>query len=113
MRMMLASANYNTLIAELTQLANKVMGVPVPTASKNPLNQVQQNLSNCRERFLRLQLAMCSQVPPRHSANPHCHSLTPLVNRSSTICWYHQKFGIYAKECQPPCCHSGNDPASH
>ena len=32
--MMLASANYNTPIAELTQLADKVMEVAVPTASK-------------------------------------------------------------------------------
>ena len=43
----------------------------------------------------------------------HHHSPNASGNHPTTMCWYHQRFGNYAKECQPPCSHSGNDLVSH
>ena len=117
-RMVLASANDSTPIAELAQLADKVLDVAVPMVSKvsvkpspTEVELLQGEIATLKQELRTLQ-AKSSQGVRRRSPSPSRHSPNP-VNRPSTICWYHQNFGNSAKKCRPPCSYSGNDPASH
>ena len=117
-RMVLASTSEDTPIAQLAQLADKVMEVSVPTVSKvsvqpspTALEQLQGEIASLKQEVKTLQQATSAQMPRRHSLSPHYHS--PNRSHATTMCWYHQKFGNDAKKCRPPCSHSGNDPASH
>ena len=113
--MVLASTSEDTPIAQLAQLADKVMEVSVPTVLKvsvqpspTALEQLQGEIASLKQVVKTLQQAASAQMPRRRS--PRAHTIR---SHATTMCWYHQKFGNDAKKCRPLCSHSGNDPASH
>ena len=111
-RMVLASTNTGRGLGELAQLADKIMEVPVatpPVASVTHTNssEVTQLCSEIGELHrLVEQMLSTSQSSRRQSPSPAC--------ASTSLCWYHQRFGSDAQKCCPPCSQSaGNDLASH
>ncbi len=121
-RMVLASIDPKDL-ETLAATADKIMEVAAPpvcnvTASL-PSTQVDQLRSEIGELRQLVEKLLSSNRPTRqqfHSRTPR-RSPSPasnLVNQpSSSLCWYHQRFGEEAKKCRSPCSYSGNEPASH
>ena len=115
--MVLASTNEDTSIAQLAQLADKVMEVSILTVSNvsvqpspTALEQLQGEIASLKQVVKILQQATSAQMPCHRSPSLHYHS--PNRSHSTTMCWYHLKFGNDAKKCRPPCSHLRNNPAS-
>ena len=112
--MVLASTRDNTPIDELVQLADKVMEVAIPTVSKltvqpstHDFESLQGEISSLRQEIKTLQQAARNQVPRHRSPSPHCYPSSLGSDHSSTLCWYHQKFGTVAKKCRSTCSYLG------
>ena len=119
-RMVLASTRDNITIDELAQLADKVMEVAISTVSKlavqpstHNFESLQGEIASLRQEIKMLQQAARNQVPCCRPPSPHCYPSSSGSDHSSTLCWYHQKFGTLAKKCRSLCSYLGNDPASH
>ena len=117
--MVLASTRDNTSIDELTQLADKVMEIAIPTVSKVAMQpnlhnfEVLQGETASLEHEIKMLQAAHNQVTHCHSPTPHHYSSSPGTDHSSTLRWYHQKFRTLAKKCRSSCSYSGNVQASH
>ena len=105
-RMVLASTPDTGNIAELAQLADKVMEVAAPAVSgittTDELGQLQQEVAELKAVLQSLQL---TQKPSRRRSP----SPSPHRQAASDVCWYHAKFGDNARKCKPPLYQSRED----
>ena len=103
---------------QLAQLADRIVEAsPTPTiATTNTTAQLTDQVSELTRRLEDLSTQMSKSV--RSFRRPRSRSPGPRRRRAHTpvaddnLCWYHRKFGVNAKKCQPPCQKSGNDLAS-
>ena len=115
-RMVLASASDTTPITELASIADRIMevaisNVPTPVTANisavSPSSQVfdmeklHAEITCLKDEIKSLRRAARERSPRRRSPSPSSES-------SSTMCWYHQKFGPSTQKCRPPCSYSGN-----
>ena len=118
-RMVLASANPSATLQELTELADKVVEVAIPSVAALAQTPVSSDVKQLRADLARLQASLnaftresrsrsCRSSRSRHSPSP-AHQ-----NPDPTLCWYHQTFRDTAQKCKPPCSKSPppNEPAS-
>ena len=106
-RMVLASTPDTSTLEEVAQLADKIVEVAAPTTvaamhSNAEVEQLRTEVSRLTDMVKSLTKSKTSRG---RSPSPHPQS-------SSTLCWYHERFGDNARKCRPPCSKSGNDPAS-
>ena len=103
-RMVLASTPDMSTLKELAQLADKIIEVAAPTTvaavhTSADVEQLRTEVSQLTDMVKSLTKSKSSRG---RSPSPHPQS-------SSTLCWYHERFGNNARKCRPPCSKSGND----
>ena len=121
-RMVLASTGTKEL-QELATLADKIMDVAAPcgvssvhpSALASDIDQMKSQLADLSRMFESLTSSFKQHTTRSRSRG---RSPTPVPTRHTTpgdssMCWYHERFGIDAKKCRQPCTFSGNDQASH
>ena len=108
-RMVLASADDSVSLAQLAQLADKILEVAVPSsvASVETPSSLASDVEQLRAQVSELQETIKSLRRPSHPPGPPSLSRScsprPTSPVSQTLCWYHQKYGDAAKKCKPPC----------
>ena len=120
-RMVLASTDTGKNLADLAQLADKVMEVAVPsvasvtaTSSPSEVAQLRSEIGDLRKLVGRLLSSNRQRTPSRGRYRGQSPSPAPSSTSQSTLCWYHQRYGSAAQECRLPCSQaSENDQASH
>ena len=124
-RVVLASAPDSASLAELAQLADRIVeaappsiaGVTAPTLQE--VEQLRAEISRLTDLVTsRTHSRHRSPIPRRRSPSPHRRHRSPTPRRSLSSgdlspCWYHERFGSAARNCRPPCSMSGNDQAGH
>ena len=112
-RMVLASTNDSVPLDELAQLANKIVEVAVPqTVSAVRSANFGNELDKLKSEVAGLRKLIKSLLSQRNS-RPRSPSPTLANNiNDPSICWYHQKYGLSARKCKPPCKHSENSTSS-
>ena len=112
-RMVLASTNDSVSLDALAQLADKIVDVAVPQSvsavhSSNlsdEVDKLRSELSNLTQLVKSLPFQRKSRTRSPSPAPSHSNNNN---NNSSTVCWYHQKYGQSARKCKQPCTYSGN-----
>lgn len=90
---------------DLTQLANKIMEVVMPSVSSVYTYTKFEHLRQEAAEVKRL-IQTLKQI--------HGHSLRPAPPREQVLFWYHTKFGDSTKKCKLPCAKSPeNSQTSH
>lgn len=118
-RMILASTDSGKTLADLAQLADKVMEVaapPISSVTTTRLREVDQLRTETGELRKLVEKLIAVKQPPRSRTLSCGRSPSPASTSppQPTVCWYHQKFGSAAQKCRSPCSQSpGNDQASH
>ena len=108
-RMVLASADDSVSLAQLAQLADKILEVAVPSsvASVETPSSLASDVEQLRAPVSELQETIKNLRRPSHPPRPPSLSRScspcPSSPVSQTLCWYHQKYGDAAKKCKPPC----------
>ena len=107
-RMVLASTPDTSTLEEVAQLADKIVEVAASTTvaavhTNTDVEQLRTEVSRLTDMVK--SLTTKSKTSRGRSPSPHPQS-------SSTLCWYHERFGDNARKCRPPCSKSGNDQAS-
>ena len=128
-RMVLASSPEGTGLEQLTELADKVMEVAVPTpppiaaVTTSPtlaeeVGQLCDNISRL-EKMIKSLAQSRSHSNTRSSRRPSSPSPTNASDTtdpprdSDSLCWYHSKFGTNAQKCRAPCSWTSNSTAGH
>ena len=104
-RMVLASADPATDLAQLAVMADKVIEVATPTVSAIAHTSDVKQLREEVTRLSGLVAALTHDRPRRsrsHSRSRGRRSPTP-QDSPDGLCWYHSKFGQAAKKCHQPC----------
>lgn len=128
MRMILASAAEMSL-DKLAEMADKIAEHSVPAISSLASAPPAPQVSSLEAKIEELTAAIHALQSPEHDRWRSPHRLTPARRSSSQarsprrnrspsstrqdgICWYHQRFGEEARNCQSPCHWQGNSRAS-
>ena len=126
-RMVLASTPDTTGLAQLADLADKVMevaappgtvaGVTTPPSLVSEVEQLRGEVSRLEKLVKKLAhsrpSSLSSTRPSRRSPTPPAHSPAPPdLPPESQLCWYHKKFGNQAQRCRSPCSHKSNSSAT-
>ena len=117
-RMVLASIESKDL-ASLALTADNIVEVSLPPignitqSAPSEFDQLKNEVSELRKM---VETLVTAQHRRQHSRTPRPRSSSPspraVATPSTTICWYHQRFGSDAQKCHQPCTYSGNGPAS-
>ena len=102
-----ATTTATTTLTELAQMADKVMDVPAHNISAIPQRQEDSELATLRAELLEINQTLAAFT---RQQNQHPTKKTQTENdtpSSSTLCWYHRRFGSKARKCQPPCTENG------
>ena len=123
-RMVLASSSANFTLAELAEMADRIVEVATPASvahvsQESPiLDEVRQLTATLNNMVAALNASPLATSRSRDSS-PHARSSRPSTPRqsrssspSSDFCWYHRRYGPDARKCRQPCSYSGNAPAS-
>ena len=111
-RMVLASADVSMDMGKLTDMADKVMEVAVPTVAAIPsstatnsqeVQQLRQVVARLTELVTSLTTSSCRRRSSGHSCTPSPSTRTLNPTKSEGLCWYHAKFGENAKKYKEPC----------
>ena len=109
-RMVLASANSSTSLAELAQMADKIVEVAVPSVSafQTPSCPTPTEFEDLRSEIASLKstlknLSRCRSPSPRP-----CQQ-----DPQDQLCWYHKRFRDSARKCKEPCSRLGKGKANH
>ncbi len=116
-------------LSKLADMADKVMEVSTPTvasiadpAPSPDLSPVAAAISDSSEiRQLREQVACLASLveslttrharrSPSRTRRPNSPA-PPSMSQTSSLCWYHAKFGETAQKCKSPCTWESNSPA--
>ena len=126
-RMVLASTPGTVSLDKLAEIADKVVEVaspsvsavsaPIGTASNAP-PALTPDIEQLRTDVARLEklvsnLTTRSRPSSRSTPRPSRRPSSPAASSadSTTLCWYHQKFGDQAQRCRSPCTWSLNEQA--
>lgn len=112
-RMVVAASEQKDLPA-LAELADRLVAITPPT----PLAAVQAQQSRDELQEMRDEISRLSEtvsaLRTRRTAQTLQEPNTPLSQpQRKNICWYHRRFGNAARNCVPPCAHSGNSRGKH
>ena len=92
-------------------MADKIVEVATPSVSAVKIPpQLATEMEQLRSDVTNLTHLVKSLTTTRRrspSPNPRRRQM------SSTLCWYHERFGDFARKCQAPYSKSGNATASH
>ena len=105
-RMVLASADDSVSLAQLAQLADKILEVAVPSsvASVETPSSLASDVEQLRAQVSELQETIKNlrrpSRPPRPPSLSRSCSPRPTSPVSLTLCWYHQKYGDAATKCK-------------
>ncbi|KAM7306540.1 hypothetical protein ISCGN_010243 [Ixodes scapularis] len=110
-RMVLISTGEKDL-SKLAERADALMAVATPSVAGVQAEPTQPDqLHELRAEISHLANTVAAlQAPGVHPPN---RSAKPEPQRSQNICWYHRKYGNAARNCVPPCEHSGNGRGQH
>ena len=121
-RLVLASSIAGKSLEEIAQLADSVIDIAPPhlSAITPPSTEMESLRAEIKElKELVSTLAPRSRSPRPRSPSPSLRrhrlrfqSPPPPATLTTTLCWYHRRFGDRARNCTPPCDHPGNDKAS-
>ena len=93
-------------VAQLADLADKVMEVATPSPSIAAVNTTSE-LEHLRKEVAELKSVLQDFQPSRRSSSRRSPSPAP-QRQPTELCWYHTKFGDAAQKCKPPCKKAGN-----
>ena len=105
----------DTPIAELAQLADRIIEVAVPQVANVSVQPRSSDIESLRPEIASLKQQINTlKKASRRARWPHRQPspAPPQPQSSEAVCWYHRTFGDSAHKCQPPCSHQGNDLAS-
>lgn len=115
-RMVLASSNAATSLAELAELADKVAEVAAPPIASVEQPQLSKEIEQLRAQVAKLQTNIKSLANSRSRSRTPRRADSPApatTTAEGDLCWYHRKFGEQARKCNSPCALSPNSQASH
>ena len=119
-RMVLAPAGDDKTLEDLAQLADKIVTAAPPDMAAVTLPQPPSDFEGLRTELSQLRemlSTLSTRTPPYRPRSPSPRQLPrlptpPPPSPSTTLCWYHARFGSRARKCTPPCAYSGNGKAS-
>ena len=117
-RMVLASTRQDTSLEELAQMADKIVEVATPSVSavnnipSSIPPQIATEMEQLRSEVASLTSLVKSITQHRRSPSPNFRRRQSPSRSSTDLCWYHQRYGDFARKCIEPCSKSGNAMAS-
>ena len=117
-RMLLAATGEDKSLEEIAELADKIIdGAPPSLSAITPSSP--DEIEALRAEVKRLTEVISTLSTRSRSPRPRSHSPWRRQTRlrsppppSTSLCWYHRRFGDRARNCTSPCAKSGNDKAS-
>lgn len=110
-RMVLTSTGEKDL-SKLAERADALMAVATPSVATVQAEPAQPDqLHELRAEISRL--ANTVAALRAGGAHPPNRSAKPEPQQSQKVCWYHRRYGNAARNCVPPCEHSGNGRGQH
>ena len=91
--------------ATLTTTSTQPVQAPPTSSTQSAIERMERQIEALTAQISALTSASVSTSPQGRSrdcsASPHSRSRSR--SRNFTYCWYHYKFGMDAKKCEPPC----------
>ena len=123
-RLVLAPSIEGKSLEEIAQVADSVIDIAPPHVSA--ITPPSTEVESLRAEIKELKELVSTLTPRPRSPRPRSPSPSPSLRRrqlrfqsppplsapTTTLCWYHRRFGDRARNCTPPCDHPGNDKAS-
>ena len=116
--MVLASTRQDTSLEQLAQMADKIVEVATPSVSavnnipSSIPPQIATEMEQLRSEVASLTSLVKSITQRRRSPSPNFRRQQSPSGSSTDLCWYHQRYGDFARKCIEPCSKSGNATAS-
>lgn len=117
-RLVLAATQESNLekIAELADKMSEISNISSVYAVETKPDEISELRKEVSE-LAKIMKQLSTSRQRSRSKSPNQNNASRIQRRSttvtSTMCWYHSKFGASAKRCQQPCSFQGNDNTDH